>query len=85
MELVDRSYTKSYRLFHKINKLTVVNRFIKRFRVGTPKRNVVSQDKIQANEHFFEGNQLFDTQESRITLSKDQARDIYKYLLSMIN
>jgi type III restriction enzyme len=84
MELVDRGFTKSDSLFHKLNKLTVIatdsyKDFVAAFQ--SEMQDVIKDKPTQANEHFFEGKLLFDADENRITINKDQARVIYEYLL----
>ncbi len=83
-ELMDRSYTKSDSLFHRLNKLTVIatdsyKDFVSAFQ---SELSAVIKDKpTKANEHYFEGKLLFDKDDNKITVNKQLARDIYKYLL----
>ena len=81
---MDRHYTKSDNLFHKLNKLTVIatdsyKDFVSAFQ--NEMQDIIKDKPTQANEHFFEGKLLFDMEDNRIIINKEQARVIYKYLI----
>lgn len=82
--LIDRQYTKSDSLFHKINKLTVIatdsyKDFVTAFQ--SEMQEVIKDKPTQANEHFFAGKLLIDAEDNHLTIDKEQARGIYRYLL----
>jgi len=83
-ELMDRAYTKSDSLFHKINKLTVIatdsyKDFVAAFQ--SEFSEVIKGKPTQANEKFFVDKLLFDAEGEKIKVDESQARAIYKYLM----
>ena len=82
--LMDREQTKSDVLFHEINKLTVIatesyKDFVTAFQ--NEMQEVIKDKPTQANEHFFTGKLISDAEDNRIIITKDVAKQIYRYLV----
>lgn len=83
--LQDREQSKSDKVFHQVNKLTVIatdsyKDFVSAFQ--SEMQEVIKGKTTQADEQFFAGKLLFDSEDKRIIISKDQASKICNYLLT---